>query len=464
MTELHTPVAIVGNGGAAAEAVLALRAGGYDGRIDLFADNAYPPYNPMLGPYFISGALPFEGCFPFGDAGDFYGANQLIAHLASPIVQLDPARRTLVTGEGAVASYDRCLIASGARQAVPPVPGLYDNPYVYGLRSATDGLRLKSAVNELLARQAGNGGGRGTASGTVAVIGASLAGVKVATLLADRGLEIWLLDKETHILPLAAHPDVAQPMEDHLEALGVRLGLGLTLEEVDRTEAGLVIQGSAAATGKRLRLPADLAIICTGARPSLDFLPAGSLHTGQGIMIDEQCRSSEPTVYAAGDVAEGRNLLTGRHEVIALWRNAREQGRTVGANMAIDLAPGDRGPAVRRRRLSGTVPHNITHVGRMVFAGIGNMKEYDRLEKRVEDGSIEMRAWLDGRLIGVNLLDCCQNAGVLTQAFVKSCVAGETGTQPGWEPAPDMALGRGPSVQILTGLVREVAWTSSNAC
>ena len=72
---------VVGNGAAAAEAVRALRASGFGGRIDLFADGSHPPYNPMLGTYFVAGELDRERCFPFGGHG-FYGAHGVQAHLA----------------------------------------------------------------------------------------------------------------------------------------------------------------------------------------------------------------------------------------------------------------------------------------------------------------------------------------------------------------------------------------------
>jgi 3-phenylpropionate/trans-cinnamate dioxygenase ferredoxin reductase subunit len=71
---VKVPIAIIGNGGAAAEAVLALRANGYEGDIHLFADNPHPPYNPMLGPYLVAGKIPRERAFPFGDDGPSTGA------------------------------------------------------------------------------------------------------------------------------------------------------------------------------------------------------------------------------------------------------------------------------------------------------------------------------------------------------------------------------------------------------
>ena len=82
---------VVGNGAAAAEAVRALRHGGFVGRIDLFADGPHPPYNPMLGTYYVGEAIDRDGCFPFG--GDaFYRRYRVQAHRREPVVSLTPER------------------------------------------------------------------------------------------------------------------------------------------------------------------------------------------------------------------------------------------------------------------------------------------------------------------------------------------------------------------------------------
>jgi len=91
---------IVGNGAAAAEAAMAARGAGYRGSIDLFADNPHPPYNPMLGTYFASGAIPRQMCFPFGGP-EFYERYGVRAHLNTPVALLEPSERRFTTADGA---------------------------------------------------------------------------------------------------------------------------------------------------------------------------------------------------------------------------------------------------------------------------------------------------------------------------------------------------------------------------
>jgi NADPH-dependent 2,4-dienoyl-CoA reductase/sulfur reductase-like enzyme len=523
LAAVRIPTAIIGNGGAAAEAVLALRARGYTGEIHLFADNDHAPYNPMLGPYLVAGKIPLDRAFPFGGEQAFYGANKVTAHLGEPVVSLDAEARRLITASGSEYEYERCLVATGARPSVPPISGLrealagadgmpragtaegapgaemadkapaggYAVPArrVFTLQTLDDALALKRAVDELLACH------REPASGPVelrgamadrpcaAVVGASFAGVKIAAVLHGLGLKVILIEREASILPLAAHSEAARIMEAHLLDLGYGLRLGAALRAVAvrdaaapdgsgtgaPTTAGHAMPdaagaappgggktppaGGALAAGVSAALPAgakgkirldfgalpgaadpggaggtaceegaahedvDLLVVCTGNRPALGFLAPGQVDLGAGIMVDETMSSNVPGLYAAGDVAQGKNLASGRHEIIGSWSSARYQGRAAGFSLAGEASG-----------YLGGIPHNITHVGRMLFASVGCVDDYEKVSISREGDSWEMKLWREGRLVGVNLLDRCLSAGVVKQAFLKAAMgaAGET--------------------------------------
>lgn len=452
------PLAIVGNGAAAAEAILALRAHGYDGEIHLFADNTHAPYNPMLGTYLVAGAIPLERAFPFGDERRFYGGNQVTAHSGQEVTALDPQRQTLVTADGRRYSYRLCLVASGARPAVPPVPGLREalapaagqcGPFgggarrIFTVQSLEEILQLKEAVDNL--RREINATRR---KPRAVVLGASFAGVKVAEVLHEAGLRVSLVEREPIILPLSAHPLCAREMEAHLRAEGYDVRVGACVDGVEVGLSGVRVHFAASAEaspglaaspelaaqtpGQRMttepeplppHLDADLLVVCTGTRPSLAFLAPGTVETDVGILVDEHLRSSVPTLYAAGDVAQGRNLLTGRHEIIGLWGNARYQGRAAGRNLA-----------GLKTAFPGSIPHNITHVGQMLFASIGCLREYDRVETRTGDSDFEVWAWKAERLVGVNLLGSCLTAGVVKQAFLRMAVGAANEAEVTWIP------------------------------
>jgi NADPH-dependent 2,4-dienoyl-CoA reductase/sulfur reductase-like enzyme len=451
---VRVPLAIVGNGAAAAEAVLALRAHGYSGDIDLFADNVHAPYNPMLGTYLVSGAIPLERAFPFGDGRGFYGANRVTTHLEQAVVRLDALERTLTTADGLVYRYDRCLMASGARPSVPPIPGLREalaeplagagamraevataeapgsqtaaagdpGRRVFTLQSLDDALGLKKAVDSLRSggakwgREPRGTGSPGGEAPRAAVLGASFAGVKTAAVLHEMGCKVCLVEKESSILPLSAHPECARLMGAHLLDQGYELRLGATVTGVGTDRSGARLDFGA--------LPeehVDLLVVCTGSRPALGFLTPGQVDVGVGILVDEQLRSNICTLYAAGDVAQGKNLLSGRHEMIGLWANARYQGRAAGRSLA--GAPSE---------YRGSVPHNITRVGRMLFASIGCLKEYDRIETGGTGDTFQVRVWRDDRLTGVNLLNCCLDAGAMKQALLRAASGAVTETEATW--------------------------------
>lgn len=189
MTPRRLDLVIIGNGAAAAEAARAVRAAGHHGELDLFADNPHPPYNPMLGPYYISGAISQRCCFPFGGA-EFYGRNRVRTHLSDGVVELAPRQKRLTTAAGDQYSYRACLVASGAQTAFPPIPGL-DAPGVHALRSFDDAVRLKSAAALAVAR-----GAEEQQRPRALVLGASFAGLKVADALHDAGMDVCIVEKE----------------------------------------------------------------------------------------------------------------------------------------------------------------------------------------------------------------------------------------------------------------------------
>jgi NADPH-dependent 2,4-dienoyl-CoA reductase/sulfur reductase-like enzyme len=437
---------IIGNGAAAAQAVLAVRAAGHSGALDLFADNPYPPYNPMLGPYYVSGVIPRDRCFPFGDAG-FYRTNGVRAHLCEPVAALAPWEKRLSTGSREYA-YRACLVAAGAHTSFPTIPGL-DGAGVYGLRSFDDAMRLKQAATSTVACAAAEG-----RRPRALVLGASFAGLRVADALHDAGLDVCIVEREPAVLPLAVLPDCGALIERRVRERGQRLLLGMTLDAVESADGRLVAclrsaRPTADVAGRDSRPPADVApsdsspsltepadflVVCTGSRPNLDLLAGGGVETETGIIVDEHMQTSVPGLFAAGDVAQAIDPLSGRYRVVALWSNARRQGRTAGRNMA-GLHAED----------AGCVSCNVQKFGDLLFASAGSLREYDRLEVRPEGKGSAAMAYREGRLVGFNLLGYVGHAGPLTFAIAR-------GTD--LNPAEGAAA---------TDWARRIAWTSSNA-
>jgi 3-phenylpropionate/trans-cinnamate dioxygenase ferredoxin reductase subunit len=379
---------IVGNGPAAVHACRALRARGYEGRIHLFSDHQEPAYNPMLTPYYLAGHLDRAACFPFGGA-QMYSSLGVTAHLGRPVIGLDAEARTVELADGSRMAYDQCLVASGASPVVPAISGLYD-PRVLVLRTISHADALCRAV-AAGARRA-------------LVIGASLVGLKAAEALHERGLEVVLTDVAPQVLSLVAAEECARLIEEHLAQNGIELRLGTVLTAVTAVDGALCVEFKQGAP-----LEADLVVVATGVRPNLDFIPPGQVEQDVGLLVDEHLRTSAPGLFAAGDVAQATNLLTGRKEVVGLWANACLQGRTAGRVMAGDL-----------ETYAGSLPCNMVHLLGLTFASVGGERAGGCAVAPARDIP-ERRCRLaveEGATVAGNLLGDCSGAGVLRQRIM----------------------------------------------
>lgn len=384
------PIVIVGNGGAAIQAIKSLRACNYEGDIHLFTNENCPAYNPMLTSYYVAGKIPQENLYLFGNNYDFYKENNVNIHLDEPIVQIDAINQTLTTAKGNKLGYSKCLIATGAAPFLPPIPGI-KSKRVHTLRTVEDANRIKQAYDNGIKK--------------VLIVGASMVGIKLVEFFAEANIEVCLADQGKHVFPLAAHTDCAKIIENCLSQRKIKLRLGAAIQGIEETHKGIKAYFSNDDKGEE----ANIVIMCIGARSNLDFLDSTQVKIDKGVIVDDYMQTNVPNLYAAGDVAQGTNLLTNTKEVIALWANACYQGRTAGKNMAglQDVFPGN-------------IPHNITHFMNMVFVSIGNINcgKVTTYFNSKENTFLGIAKDND-RIVGINILNNTKIAGVLKQIVIK---------------------------------------------
>jgi len=380
---------IIGNGCAGAECIKALRESGYHGEIHLFTDNQWPISNPMLTTYYVAGKIGFEELFPYGAGQKFYLKYEVDVYAKSPVVVLDAERKVVAAQSGLELKYDQCLIATGATPLLPPVEGI-GSDRVYTMRTVEDAIRLKEAMTKKPQK--------------TIVVGASMVGIKVAELFYKAGVEVCLADLAQHIFPLTAHPEAAQVIEERLGWKGIRLRFGAGIEKVKETTRGV----KAYFEGSTESEEADLLVICIGVKANTDFIDRKQVAVDRGILVDGCMRTNVPGLYAAGDVAQGENLLSGGSEIIGLWSNARYQGRTAGRNMTggNDFFPGN-------------IPHNITHFMGIDFVSIGDVNDHDRVEKKYDGKRYIQLFWKGGLLTGANFVDSFTESGPIKTALIK---------------------------------------------
>ena len=255
---------------------------------------------------------------------------------------------------------------------MPPIQGI-SSDRIYTMRTVEDAVRLKEAM----ARKPRK----------ALVIGASMVGIKLVELFYQAGMEVCLADLARHIFPMAAHPECAGVIEERLIRKGIHLRFGAGIEKVEETAGGVRAYFKDSPQSEE----ADLLVMCIGVRANTGWLDRKQVAVDRGILVDNHMRTNVPGLYAAGDVAQGENLLSGRPEIIGLWGNARSQGRTAGRNMA-------GGNEV----FCGNIPHNMTHFLGMDFVGIGDVNNPDRMEKKYDGKRYIQLFWKEGLLTGAN--------------------------------------------------------------
>ena len=345
-------VAIIGYGTAGVNAAIALRNNGYDGVIRVFSDHGTLPYSPILTSYYAGGAKTLDECFPWTD--DELADLHLEIVAEGPVVELDLEAHRIQTAAGSY-GYAKCVVATGATPTTigfPTVEG--DEAYQpLVLRSLDDAQRLKDALASPSCTR-------------MLVSGASMVALKTLEACLNQGKTCTLVGMNPHVLDFNALPKVAERFEKGLESQGVSLRLGQTIQAVKRTESGLEVTFS---TGDAETF--DEIAVSHGMESNLAFVKPDSLATDRGLVVDEFMRTSDPDVYAAGDVAQATELVSGQKRIVGIWKNAALQGACAGAAIAAELAGEQPGDDIA---LMGSISKNTIAVNGTLFISAGTME------------------------------------------------------------------------------------------
>jgi 3-phenylpropionate/trans-cinnamate dioxygenase ferredoxin reductase component len=313
---------IVGGGLAGAIAAGTLREERFDGTITLLGEEPHRPYErPPLSKDYLQGKVDRDSIFAHPEP--WYADHTVELRLGTPMTSLDPAARTITTASGAQLGYDKLLLTTGSTPRRLSVPGA-DLDGVQYLRSVDDSERIKAAFAQ---------------AHRVAIIGAGWIGLETAAAARNAGLDVTLLERSElpllHVLGPETAPIFADLHRDH----GVDLRTQVAVAEL--TGRNGAVTGVILSDGSRI--DADMVLVGVGITPNTQLAAQAGLDVDNGILVDEHLRTSDPNIFAAGDVANAYNPRLGRHIRVEHWANARRQGATAGKAMlgqaAVDARP-----------------------------------------------------------------------------------------------------------------------------
>lgn len=301
---------VVGGGTAGLNAVTTIRQ--YDrGQSEIYWVSSEQPYARMVLPYYLKGSISETHCYTARPSRLMeLGVEPFFGRQA---VKLDTQANVLTLDDETEITYDDILIATGSSAVRAPVPGA-DGEGVHSFWTLEQAKGVIHSVSE---------------GSHVVMVGAGFIAFTILNSIIARGAKLSVVEIAPQILPRMIDQTGAALVERWLVEHGVAIRTSAQL-------SGIADDGGQ----KRLSfqsgddLVADCVIMATGIRTNLGWLEGSGVEINQGILVDDHLRSNVPNVYAAGDVAEGRDLITGEAAVHAIEPTAMEHGRVAGANMS----------------------------------------------------------------------------------------------------------------------------------
>ncbi len=319
---MQFPYIIIGGGLTAAGAIEGIREHDRDSPILLLSRENHRPYQrPPLSKDLWFGKTTLDK-IPYHDE-DYYAANKVEVALRREAVELDAEKRRVWDDHGTMYEYGRLLLATGGFPRRLNVPGA-DHASITYYRYLEDYLSLEERIQRLR---------------HVLVIGGGFIGMEIAAALRHAGKDVTLLYPEPWPLHRVLPRDLGSFVADYYRQQGVE---NVSEERVVRFEdhGGEITAHMASGN----MVTTQLVVAGIGITPAFDLAEAAGLEVGNGIGVDEHARTSDPYIYAAGDVAEFPYLALERRMRVEHWDHAIQHGKAAGANMAGASKPYDHLP------------------------------------------------------------------------------------------------------------------------
>jgi len=343
---------ILGLSAAGISAADAIRARDPDGQITIVSREPDGAYSRVALPYILSKEKNLRQITL--QEPDYFAAQKIDVMTGVGAAAVDTSAKTVRLDDGRDIAYDRLLIATGSASRVPPVAGIEDADVCYHW-TLEDTRKLE--------KQMAN-------AKSCFVIGAGFISLlTVSALVKVAKLGYHCVDLADQVMPALLDEKGGRALERAMREKGVGVTLGDSVQAIERSGTRYRITLK---TGKEHE--ADMIVCGAGVRANVDFLTGSGIEVQRGVIVNQRQETSDPSVYAAGDCAEGLDFLTGERAVHAIWPTAIDQGRIAGANMATETSN------LEPQTYPGSLSWNVTELFGITMASVGEFRDRPGLE------------------------------------------------------------------------------------
>ncbi|HEX5323940.1 MAG TPA: FAD/NAD(P)-binding oxidoreductase [Capsulimonadaceae bacterium] len=336
---------IVGGGLTAANAAQSIREHDKEGAVLIVGKEKHPPYDrpPLSKNFQLDQDLNVEDILSKNET--FYGDNTIQLHVGAMATGIDRAAKQVTLDDGCVVTYEKLLLATGATPRILDAPGAKLSGVCY-LRTVDDAEGIRMAGRE---------------SKRAVMVGAGYIGMEVGADCLKRGLEVTIIDPANQPWSRFASATLGGFLQKYFEKQGAKFHFGHTVAEFVGRQ-GL----ESVKTDKGLSVPADFAVVGAGVQLNTDLAKEAGLEVDpkQGVKVDSYLQTSDPNVWAAGDIAYFEDVALGQRWHAEHYLNAQWQGQAVGAIMAGEKKPYDK------------IPYFFSDMGDLHMILRGNVSEH----------------------------------------------------------------------------------------
>ncbi len=302
---------IIGAGPAGVIAAETLRKVQPDASVILIGDESEPPYSRMAIPYYLIENIKESGTYLRKTKSHFADANIELMH--GRVTKVDAGNKQLTLENGNTLEYDKLLIATGSHPIRPPIEGM-DLPGVHSCWTLEDGRNIAAKAKK---------------GSNVVLMGAGFIGCIILEALASSKVNLTVVEMEDRMVPRMMDQNSGNLIKKWCQGKGVAVHTSTRVESITEDGGSLKV-----ALDNGEIVDADVVISATGVKSNISFLEGSGIKTEFGVLVNNRLQSSDPDIYAAGDVCQGKDFSTGEYSVQAIQPTAADHGRIAAMNMA----------------------------------------------------------------------------------------------------------------------------------